>query len=88
LLSVSLHSIHQILGRTVVAGEFQYSSGETELYDLANDPYELENISGTVDPTLVAYLKGKLEALRGCAGRTCREAENAPLQHTRPSIRL
>ena len=56
----------------------EYQSGEKELYDLANDPYELENIYETADPALLEDLKARLEALRDCEGDGCREAENAP----------
>ena len=64
--------------RTKTHKYVEYSSGETELYDLANDPYELENISSTADSSVVEDLKRKLDALRGCAGQACDEAEDAP----------
>jgi arylsulfatase A-like enzyme len=54
----------------------EYGKGETELYDLTNDPYELENVYETTDPALVEDLKTRLEALRGCSGDECREAED------------
>ncbi|MDQ3637054.1 MAG: sulfatase, partial [Actinomycetota bacterium] len=56
----------------------EYGNGETELYDLQSDPYELENVYETADPALVEDLKARLEALRDCSGDGCREAENAP----------
>ncbi len=56
----------------------EYGNGEKELYDLANDPYELENVYETADPSLVEDLKVRLEALRDCSGDGCREAEDAP----------
>jgi arylsulfatase A-like enzyme len=56
----------------------EYGNGETELYDLANDPYELENVYETADPALVKDLQARLEALRDCSGDGCREAEDAP----------
>ena len=54
----------------------EYENGETELYDLTNDPYELENVYETADPALVEDLKARLEALRDCSGDGCREAED------------
>jgi arylsulfatase A-like enzyme len=56
----------------------EYGNGEKELYDLANDPHELENVYETADPALVEDLKARLEALRDCSGDECREAEDAP----------
>jgi arylsulfatase A-like enzyme len=54
----------------------EHENGEKELYDLANDPYELENVYESADPALVEDLKARLEALRGCSGDRCREAED------------
>lgn len=64
--------------RTKTNKYVEYGNGETELYDLTNDPYELENIYETADPSLLEDLKARLEALRNCAGEDCREAEDAP----------
>ena len=55
----------------------EYGNGERELYDLQNDPYELENVYEKADPALVEDLKGRLEALKECAGDGCRDAEDA-----------
>ncbi len=55
----------------------EYGNGEKELYDLEADPYELENVYETADPSLVEDLKERLEALRDCEGEGCREAEDA-----------
>ena len=54
----------------------EHENGEKELYDLANDPYELENVYESADPALVEDLKARLEALRDCSGDGCREAED------------
>jgi N-acetylglucosamine-6-sulfatase len=56
----------------------EYNNGETELYDLRADPYELDNIYESADPSLLEDLKARLEALRDCTGDGCREAEDAP----------
>ena len=54
----------------------EYGTGERELYDLRDDPYQLR--SRHADPDLGALresLKARLEALDGCAGEECRVAE-------------
>src|SRR5581483_2555116 len=46
---------------------------ETELYDLAKDPYELQNVAG--DPSydrVRAELAARLAKLKTCRGVTCR----------------
>ena len=49
------------------------ATGETELYDLAADPYELTNLHGDPDyGEAEAALTARLAALRNCAGRSCR----------------
>jgi N-acetylglucosamine-6-sulfatase len=56
----------------------EYENGETELYDLTTDPYELDNVYESTDPSLVEDLKTRLETLESCSGDGCREAEDAP----------
>jgi N-acetylglucosamine-6-sulfatase len=56
----------------------EYETAERELYGLATDPYQLEKLIDGADPALVADLGAKLDALKGCAGDSCREAEDAP----------
>ncbi len=53
----------------------EYGTGERELYDLREDPYQLENRYEAADPDLVQYAERRLEALRGCVGAACRTAE-------------
>lgn len=55
----------------------EYGDGERELYDLQTDPYALQNLAATADPTLLAGLSASLAALEDCAENTCREAEDA-----------
>ncbi len=54
----------------------EYDNGELEFYDLTKDPYQLENIAGTLDPEFLAELHAKLELLKTCAGEACRTLEN------------
>jgi arylsulfatase A-like enzyme len=63
--------------RTKTHKYVEYGNGEAELYDLGADPYELENVYETADPSLIEDLKARLEALRDCEGDGCREAEDA-----------
>jgi N-acetylglucosamine-6-sulfatase len=56
----------------------EYENGERELYDLEADPYELENIYESADPSLLEDLQTKLEELRTCSEEGCRQAEDAP----------
>jgi N-acetylglucosamine-6-sulfatase len=51
-----------------------YSDGEDELYNLDDDPYQLESLAG--DPGLAslrASLKAELERLRTCSGASCQQ---------------
>jgi N-acetylglucosamine-6-sulfatase len=56
-------------------------SGEKELYDLHNDPYELQNVSG--DPSHAAVeadLAKRLHKLRNCNGKSCRREPRLKLK--------
>jgi N-acetylglucosamine-6-sulfatase len=54
----------------------EYGDGFKELYDLKADPYELNNpYEATAPPESLAT---RLQALKGCAGTTCRVAEGGP----------
>jgi len=46
----------------------EYADGQRELYDLATDPFELENLAEEAPPERLARLGGALEAMRGCRG--------------------
>jgi N-acetylglucosamine-6-sulfatase len=67
-----LYGIRTSDGRKYV----EYSGGFRELYDLKTDPYELLNSYDATSPP--ADLVTRLEALKGCAGATCRAAEDGP----------
>jgi N-acetylglucosamine-6-sulfatase len=55
----------------------EHETGEKELYDLEADPYELDNLYESADPSLLEDLKARLDALRSCSEEGCREAEDA-----------
>jgi arylsulfatase A-like enzyme len=56
----------------------KYSTGERELYNLRNDPYQLRSLHASADSTLVAALDSSLRDLSGCSGAGCRRAEDTP----------
>jgi arylsulfatase A-like enzyme len=57
----------------------EYETGERELYDLTNDPNELQNLAGTASAARLDAFHQRLDSLRKCAGDACRSAESAPL---------
>jgi len=59
-----------------ISGVIRSASGEWELYDLDQDPYELESQHQTAESELVGYLESRWDALVSCAGAYCREAED------------
>jgi len=54
----------------------EYDSGVHELYELSKDPYELHNLYDSADAAPISRLDSRLNALRDCAGKDCRAAEN------------
>jgi N-acetylglucosamine-6-sulfatase len=54
----------------------RYGTGERELYDLGDDPYELRSRHRTASSELKSRLASRLDELRGCAAVGCRSAEN------------
>lgn len=62
--------------RTTQYKYVEYFSGTNELYDLSADPYELDSYYQDAGPTLNDRLKTRLEALKSCAGVSCRAAED------------
>jgi arylsulfatase A-like enzyme len=53
----------------------EYVTGERELYDLARDPFELNNLVTKADATLVQSLSSRLKQLVTCAAAGCRDAD-------------
>jgi arylsulfatase A-like enzyme len=54
----------------------EYETGESELYDLEKDPYQLDNEYEDTELKHLWRLEGWLEALRDCVGEECRAAED------------
>ncbi|MGI8927794.1 MAG: sulfatase family protein [Tepidiformaceae bacterium] len=57
----------------------EYSSGETELYDLQADPFQLQNLIPRGDLALIAGLKTSLAELEHCQAGACRAADGGAL---------
>jgi N-acetylglucosamine-6-sulfatase len=64
--------------RTTAWTYVEYGTAERELYDLAQDPDQLDNVVEAADPALVAALAARLAELRTCAGAECRRLEDLP----------
>lgn len=64
--------------RTLRFKYVEYPNGETELYDLQQDPAELHNLSLTADRALLQELRERLRELQSCAQAACREIEQRP----------
>jgi hypothetical protein len=47
-----------------------------ELYDLRNDPYELQSLHNSASIQLKGRLATRLDALEGCVAQSCLSAEN------------
>jgi N-acetylglucosamine-6-sulfatase len=57
----------------------EYRSGERELYDLAEDPDQLENVAGSAETeALERELSARLEELARCAGTEARPVPKRP----------
>ncbi len=62
----------------------RYTSGERELYDRRDDPYELRNLA---DEPLATELEALLRDLIGCAEQTCAATFTPTEGVTRPGVR-
>ncbi|PRW59250.1 sulfatase [Chlorella sorokiniana] len=49
----------------------EYPNGQFELYNLDDDPYEVNNVFSEASPALVAALARTLNLLKTCRGATC-----------------
>lgn len=61
--------------RTSTYKYVEYKNGDRELYDMVNDPLELENQAANAQPELLTMLSMHLAALYACAGTACRLAD-------------
>ncbi len=58
----------------------EYKTGEHELYDMQEDPYQLENIHDRAPENLLRRLNSQLDGLRQCEAEGCRAAEQEDYQ--------
>jgi arylsulfatase A-like enzyme len=58
----------------------EYGTGERELYNRQEDPYQLESIHKTADPALLQALHAQLMTLKACSGKSCETAENGQFE--------
>jgi N-acetylglucosamine-6-sulfatase len=56
----------------------EWGTGDRELYDLREDPYETRNVYSRADTAIVESLEDRLAALEMCSGKGCRDAEDTP----------
>lgn len=76
-----LSSLNREIGlRTLDYLYAEHADGSVELYDMKNDPYQLQNIAGTADPALLDELSAFLQSLQGCSGSACRTLEERVLK--------
>ena len=64
--------------RTIDTLYVEYETGEVELYDLANDPLQLNNLAPTADPALLKQFSTWLAAFSACQGTSCLQADQLP----------
>lgn len=57
----------------------QYDTGEQELYDLRQDPDQLQNLAKVIKPQVIKEYAQHLIHLGSCRGKTCRERDLKPL---------
>jgi N-acetylglucosamine-6-sulfatase len=54
-------------------------TGERELYELAGDPYQLNNVAEAAGPAFLTLLSRRVTELANCAGAECRRIEDLPV---------
>jgi hypothetical protein len=57
----------------------EYNTGERELYDLKQDPDQLQNLAKTTKPDVIKQYARRLAQLRRCSGKSCRASDAQPL---------
>jgi N-acetylglucosamine-6-sulfatase len=57
----------------------QYDTGEQELYNIQQDPEQLQNLAKVIQPQVIKEYAKRLIHLGSCRGETCRERDVKPL---------
>ena len=65
--------------RTMNYSYIEYVTGEKELYDLNNDPFQLQNIAYSADKDLLKLFAARLKELQTCKAAGCHTIENKPI---------
>lgn len=63
--------------RTETFKYVEYENGEIEFYDLAADPYEMDNVAGKLDENTLSALHTWLEQFLACKAETCHAIETS-----------
>ncbi|MFI6815845.1 sulfatase [Nonomuraea sp. NPDC050328] len=53
----------------------RYATGETQLYDLVEDPQQLDNLAASASPALLMRLDYLMRLMHTCSGASCRVAD-------------
>jgi arylsulfatase A-like enzyme len=64
----------------------EYVTGESEFYNIAEDPYELHNLVSKLDPGTKKVLSERVKGLVTCKADSCRTLEDTPLTLTMPHV--
>jgi arylsulfatase A-like enzyme len=51
---------------------FRFANGDTSLYDLRQDPFQVASVHQAADPALLRTLNARLSTLASCRGQSCR----------------
>lgn len=57
----------------------QYATSEKELYNLRQDPDQLQNLANVIQPQVIKEYAKRMINLSSCRGKTCRERDLKPL---------
>lgn len=65
--------------RTADCTYVRYENGEQELYNLKQDPQQVNNLANKVHPHIIAVYAHRLQSLINCRGKSCRRKDLKPL---------
>lgn len=70
--------------RTLEYTYISHPDGFIELYNLQNDPYQIDNLATVTDPTILAMFAERVKDLGICEGQVCRQLLSLPLGQENP----
>ncbi|MBN1146042.1 MAG: sulfatase [Anaerolineales bacterium] len=62
----------------------EYITGEKELYNLVDDPYQIENLAAAIEPQSLEQFSRWLERVGSAKGKGCLQAEQIPTKILEP----